>query len=107
MTGIGDITNLTGIHLPRSLTVRPAQWTDAPNTDDILTMVVNITDTLVRPARWMDAPNTDDTITTAMNTADTTINMVIATVPAKRLSARTGLIVGTTAGGIIDSKTRE
>ncbi|MBD5530810.1 MAG: hypothetical protein HDQ98_01225 [Lachnospiraceae bacterium] len=48
---MGDITNLTGIHLPRSLTVRPVQWMDAPNTGGILTMVVNITDTLVRPAR--------------------------------------------------------
>ena len=70
-------------------------------------MVVIIMDTAVRPARWTDAPNTDDILTTIMNTADMTINTVIAMVPAKQLSARTGLIVGTTVDGIIGSKTRE
>lgn len=127
---MGDSMNLTGIHLPPNPTARPALWMDAPNTDGILTTVVNTTDTDARPARWMVAPNTggthttvmntadtdarpalwmvapntDGTHTTVMHTADTTISTVIATVPAKRFSVRTGLIVGTAADVIMDDK---
>ncbi|MBD5481598.1 MAG: hypothetical protein HDR15_03555 [Lachnospiraceae bacterium] len=87
---ITGIMNLTDILLPRSLTAIP--------------LLQNLT---VRPARWTDAPNTGGTLTTVMSTADTTINTVIATVPAKRLSARTGLTAGTTVDGIIGSKTTD
>ncbi|MBD5469370.1 MAG: hypothetical protein HDR21_14670 [Lachnospiraceae bacterium] len=101
-----DRTTTTVMNITDTL-ARPARWTDAPNTGGTLTMVVNITDTAVRPARWTDAPNTGGTLTTVMSTADTTINTVIATVPAKRLSARTGLTAGTTVDGIIGSKTTD